>query len=395
MDFRFTPAQLRVIERVELALANEDTQAEWRKYHADRGYFPHALYRKVADAGLLRLGLPEAFGGEPCTVPERLALLEHISQWDLPIIFYVVLNTQYHIMSMLAEYGTKELQQNFLPQMMAGKIIAAMGVSEPDAGSDAANITTSAKDAGDVYSVSGSKIWNFSHLADYLLTSVKTNPEAGKREGLSVMMIDLKSAGVDIQAIPMLGERRNQVFLDDVKVPKANILGIEHDGWKAVTSTLGAGRYYSGEMGSAIWLMGHLINYIRTAKKDGRPMREDPAVRTKLAELYAEVQAVRYLYYRAGWMYEHGKSTITEGSAIKIMSSELKVRLSGFCLDAIGYLGQLEWTADTEATVPVSGKLIDLYRSLRPLNMIGGASNEIHRNILATRSLGLKFKRQG
>ncbi len=394
MDFRFSPEQEAIQKKVADVLRGEDTQQAWRNYLGNRGYFPHDLYKKVADAGLLRLGLPEEYGGRPASTMERLTLLESLSQLDLPIIFYVVLNTQYHIMAMIAEFGSDDLKRRYLPKIMDGSIKVAMGVSEPDAGSDAANISSSAADDGDAYIVNGSKIWNFAHLADYLLTSVKTDPEAPKRQGLSVLMIDLKSPGVNVTPIGMLGERRNQVFMDNVRVPKANVLGMEHNGWKAVTETLAAGRYYSGEMGSAIWLMKHVIQYARETRHDGRLLKDDPAVRGQLAQLASELEAVRIMYYRAGWMYDNGRSTITEGSIIKIISSELKVRMSGVILEILGAFGQLEWTAETEEIVPVRGKLIELYRALRPLNMIGGASNEIHRNILAGRHLGLRFAKK-
>jgi alkylation response protein AidB-like acyl-CoA dehydrogenase len=391
MDFKFTSAQEELRREVADFFSEVDSRQIWREYLRDKAYFPHDLWQKVAQKKWLGLGFPHQYGGRDATVMDRLVLLDEFCYADLPPIFAVVFNAQFHMSTVILEHGSEELKNKFLPKIINGEIKVSMGFSEPDAGSDAVNISTAAVEDKDGFIVSGTKIWNFSHCCDYMLTSTLTDRNAPKHKGISVFLIDLKSPGVSVEPIWMLGERRNEVVLDEVRVPAQNMIGTKNQGWLAVGASLGAGRYYSGEVGSAQHLLEQIILLTKN-KYDGELLSQDCRIRSMVAQAAAELEVARILYYRAGWMVDHGLNPSMEGEKIKIISSELKVRLSSIALDVLGQYGQLEWTSKAEDRVPLEGKIVEHFNALRPITLIGGSPPEIHKNILANRALGLRFK---
>ena len=290
----------------------------------------------------------------------------------------------------MSEGGSEELKRELLPKATVGEITFWEGFSEPNAGSDLLSLTTRAVADGDYFIVNGQKTWNSNaQLADYGCTAVRTDPEAPRHKGISLLIIDMKTPGV--QAVPIKdmsgGTPFSEVFFEDVRVPKKNLIGEVNQGLPFILSGLEGDRFW-GRCVKAPYLqrlLEEVVDYCKETNVNGEPLSENPLIRHKLAQLAIEIEACRVLFYRPLTMIHKGQPLTYEACAAKTYADELGQRFANTAMQILGLYGQLE---PSSKWAPFRGEMERLY-----LNSIGhslaGGSSEIERNTVAIRGLNL------
>ena len=287
-------------------------------------------------------------------------------------------------------YGTEAQKQRFIPKILSAEEIWCQGFSEPNAGSDLAGLQTEARLDGDHYVVNGQKVWtSFGWVGDWCELVVRTDPNVPKHKGLTVLLVDMKSPGVEVRPLrQMTGESEfNELFFRDVRVPAENVLGKVNDGWNVAVSTL---MYERGSYGARLHLIfkrniERLIELARTVQRNGRPAAADPLMRQKLAQCYAEIEIMRLNQLRAFSRITATGVPGPEGSIQKIFWSELNQRVQQIAQELLGPYGQL---AGGDRRAVDNG--IWSYGYLRTRgNTIEAGTSEVQRNIIGHFVLGL------
>jgi alkylation response protein AidB-like acyl-CoA dehydrogenase len=287
-------------------------------------------------------------------------------------------------------HGSEEQKQAHLSKILSAEEIWCQGFSEPNAGSDLASLQTEARIDGDHYVVNGQKVWtSYGWIGDWCELVVRTDPNVPKHKGLSVLLIDMKSPGVEVRPLKqMTGESEfNELFFRDVRVPAANVLGKVNDGWNVAVSTL---MYERGSYGARLHLLfkrniNRLIELSHKFQKNGHPAAQDPITRQKLAQCYAEIEIMRWNQLRAFSRITATGVPGPEGSIQKIFWSELNQRVQQIAQEIFGPYGQL-LAGDKQAV----DNGIWSYGYLRTRgNTIEAGTSEVQRNIIGHFVLGL------
>src|SRR5581483_8365119 len=265
-----------------------------------------------------------------------------------------------------------------------GEAIWCQGYSEPGAGSDLASLQTRAVRDGDDFVVNGQKIWTSGgHRANWMFLLARTDPDAPKHRGISFLLLDIKNTpGVQVRPLINMADRHhfNQVFFTDVRVPRRNLVGEENRGWYVGMTLLDFERSRISTTAAQRKTLERLTDWLRN-----QPAALRTRLRTNLAELVIENNVCKYLGYRIGDMQAHGLHPNYEASVIKIFQSELGQRIYRFGVTMLGLPGQL---MPEQPDAPFEGDLPENYLTSVPSTIYSG-SNEIQRNIIATRGLGL------
>ena len=296
----------------------------------------------------------------------------------------------------LYTFATPEQKEKFLPGTMNGDIWWCQGYSEPGAGSDLAGLSTRAVRDGDHYIVNGQKTWTTQgHFADWGFFLVRTDPDAKKQEGISFLLIDMTSPGITVRPIITIegGHEVNDVFLDNVRVPVANLIGEENKGWTVAKYLLGHER--TGIAGVARSKRG--IERLRELAAgeladDAQPLINDSDFRRKVAELEVDLAALEYTELRSLASESKGKGPGPEASLLKVKGTEVGQRLTELTLEAAAHYGAPYARGMGGNIGPIgpdyAGKAAPTYFNMRKTSIFGG-SNEIQRNIIAKAVLGL------
>ena len=291
---------------------------------------------------------------------------------------------------MIRLVGTDEQRRQVLPRAVSGEIMMALGFSEPDAGSDLAAVRTRASLDGDTWAINGQKMFTTNaHLADYSLVLARTDPTSARHAGLTVFLVPLRQAGVEIEAVyAVSGERTNIVFYTDAKVPDAWRLGPVHDGWRVITDCLKL-EHAASYAGESARYLDHLEQWATQPAGDtNAPPIDRSDVRQRLGRAAAEVEVARLLQRRAVWMQANGQLPSSEGPMAKLFSSEAITRQAN---DFINMLGPDGIRRYREATAPADGQIEYMLRFAVGTTLYNGTS-EIQRGIIA-RGLGLPRSR--
>ncbi len=277
-----------------------------------------------------------------------------------------------------------------LPRIARGEATFWQGFSEPGAGSDLLSLTTEARRDGDHWVIDGHKIWS-SHagIATYGLVLARTDPTAKRHQGLSMFVVDNRTPGMDIRPIRSMtgGVYHYEVFLDGVRVAADYLLGREHQGFAQLLKGLDTDRFW-GRFYKAPYLrrvLDQLVTYANTATRHGAPLSRDPVVRRQLAVLATEIEALRMLFYRAGWMIETGRPITYESALAKVMADETGQKLAALGMELLGPFGPL--TAGSR-WAKLGGAIQHMYQTSLGHTIAGGTS-EILRGTVAVRGLGL------
>jgi alkylation response protein AidB-like acyl-CoA dehydrogenase len=335
------------------------------------------------------LSWPAAFGGRDLSLMRQVIFYEEYARCGAPL----PLNAIAHgiLGPTLIAHGTPEQQQRFLPRILSNQDIWCQGYSEPGAGSDLAALQTHATRDGDHYRVSGQKIWtSFAHLADWCFLLARTDPAATKHRGISFLLIDMKSPGITVRPIrQMTGEADFcEIFLDDVRVPLANLVGRENDGWPIAmaAASFERGIYFVPRLVRMQKELFELAKLAGTAPPGGRPALDDPAIRDRLSRSFIDVHLLRLHAHRMLGRSMRGESPGPESSYIKLIWSESHQRLLALAMDILGRDAAL---GPQEASAARRGIWWQRdYLWSRAETILAGTS-EIQRNVIAERVLGL------
>ncbi len=359
------------------------TGSRW-SHGSTEGY--RETIRQLGADGWLGVGWPEEYGGRGWGPVEQLIFVDAASRFDVPLPM-VTINT---VGPTLAQYGTPEQKEEFLTGILAGEIHFAIGYSEPGAGTDLASLTTRATRDGDVYVVNGQKIYTTGgHDADYIWLACRTDPDAPKHKGISILIVDTKSEGFSSSQFGMIDDGiNNATYYDDIRVPTSMLVGEENGGWKMLTTQLNFERVMLGPSGPIRKQLDEVVEWARdTTAADGRRVIDHEWVRLNLARVRAKVEAIELLNWRIASRQEQGLMNPAEASALKVLGSEFAIESTRLLMDVIGAAGILK--RDSPGAV-IAANLEHDYRKAS-INTFGGGVNEIQREIIGM--VGLRLPR--
>jgi alkylation response protein AidB-like acyl-CoA dehydrogenase len=287
----------------------------------------------------------------------------------------------------IIHWGTEAQKTRHLPRILAADDIWCQGYSEPGAGSDLASLRTRAEDRGDHFLVNGQKVWTSgAHFADWIFMLARTNPDAPKHSGISYLLVDMRTPGITVRPLVLMNGHRhfNEVFFDNVEVPKENLVGPLHQGWKVAITTLMYERSGGGGRGHDLQV-SRLIAIAKALKTERGTAWDDDNVRQQLSQLAIECEALKLTRLRSLTRRLRGEAPGPEGSILKLYGSELGIRIA----DAAGALLGARCLIDVpQAAVPDAPRWFNRVVSARQYTIAGGTS-EIQRNIIGERVLGL------
>jgi len=394
MDYKLTPDQEKFREEFVAWLKktlpddwDPDNQPEFETPEdAKRAY--QDFQKKLSDGGYAAMHYPKEVGGQGKTVMEELIVMQTLAANCMSL---KMLGAVTHAMAVPTVFhcGTEKQKTELIPKILDGTHLWCQGFSEPDAGSDVANLSTLAIRDGDHYVVNGQKVWtSVGHLADYCMLVVRTDPESRKHKGLSYLLVDMSLPGIDVRPMKQItGESEfNEIFFDNVRVPADMRVGEEGKGWMIAITTLMFERVMGDVlMGSAYEkVMERMVKMAGKTKKSGRPVIEDPVYRQQLAQSYIEVMVLKYHGIRNISHQLQGGTPGPEGSIGKLLWSEPNQRIMEIAIGMQGPGSQITggpWAKD---------KGLWQYGFLRSKgNTIEAGTSEIQRNIIGERVLGL------
>ena len=416
MHLDFTSEQQalrRTIRRYYEELFTPELRAAFEAEREEMGgpVFREIVGRMGSD-GWLGIGWPVEYGGQGRTPIEQLIFWDetHRARAPLPII---AVNT---IGPTLIQYGSPEQKAGLLPRILKGELFFAVGYTEPGAGTDLASLQTRAVRDGDEYVVNGQKIFTtHAHDADYVWLAARTDPDAPKHKGISILLVPTDAPGFSYTPIrTMTGERTNATFYEDVRVPVANRVGPENAGWSLITSQLNHERItlacpgFLDRMLDEVWAWAMQApaggKHAQRARSQGEPEARRPGVgqpsgdklidvpwvQLHLARVFAKLEALKLLNWRSAWSVSVGQPNMAEASAVKVMGSEAFVECYRLLLEITGAAGLVR---AGEPGALFGGLLEQAYRSAVTLTF-GGGVNEVQRDIIALAGLGLPRARR-
>lgn len=343
------------------------------------------LIRQMGSDGWLGVGWPKEFGGQGFGAAEQAIWFDEVRRSNAPMPF-VTLNT---VGPAIMSQGTQEQKQRFLPGILRGELSFAIGYSEPDAGTDLAALKTAAIRDGDHYVVNGTKIFTSgADDADYIWLATRTDPNAARHKGISILIVDTRLPGFSTSPIPTVNDGHTCMsYYENVRVPCDMLVGEENAGWRLITLQLNHERIGLAAFGNAVTRhFEETIEWARTQlAEDGRPVAEKPWVQSNLAEAYARSEALKLMNWRMTWEIGRGEPSPAHSSAAKIYGTEVVIEIYRLLLEVLGAAGTLKKTSPGAA---LRGQLEHECRSAL-INTFGGGVNEIQREIVAMLGLGM------
>jgi 3-oxocholest-4-en-26-oyl-CoA dehydrogenase alpha subunit len=337
-----------------------------------------AALQKMGADGWLGVGWPTEYGGHGRPAIEQFIFFDEVQRVGFPIPL-LTLNT---VGPTLMRHGTDEQKADMLPRILRGELHFSIGYTEPQAGTDLASLTTSAVVDGDDYVINGQKVFtSLAHHADYIWLAVRTDPDAPKHRGISVVMVDTTLPGVEIAPTPTMGDIRvYTTFYDDVRVPRSMRVGPENGGWRMIVSQLNHERVSLFTAGILERYLDEVTAWARaTTAPEGGPVIDRAWVRANLARVRAGVDMLRLFNWRQAWNIERGELPLQEASAVKVFGSELYVTVNRLLMEVLGSVAILKRGS---AGALLQGRLERFYRATLVLTF-GGGANETQRDIMA------------
>lgn len=392
MDFRFTPEQEEL--RLEIKeFAKKELPPDWygspdEEYADENWEFTRQMAKKLARKGWLVLSWPKEYGGQGKSVLEQAIYQDEMFYYGIPGTGMGVSGIGW-VGPCLMLFGTEEQKGEHLPKIASGDSFWCTGYSEPGAGSDLGALQCRAVADGDDYVINGQKVWTSAgHISDWCWLAVRTNTNVPKHKGISLLLVDMKSKGITVRPLLNLAGFRtfNEVFFDDVRVPKKNLVGQENKGWYYIVTALDFERVMPGirSYSTCRRILDKTISYIKNSNPDDS-LANNTVIRNKLAELAAHIEAGRLLSYRVAWMQSKGEIPNYEASLSKVYNSELIGKAVNTALNILGLYGQL--LTDSKYTA-FKGWLTNTYMIYLG-SLIAAGTSEVQRNIVAQRGLGL------
>jgi len=393
MDFKFTDEEEAFREEVRQWLKKEIPQ---RWIELDPGVWEETeeswalsrqFQRKLGQKGWIAPAYPKEYGGLEMSHTKRLILAEELAYSRAPVSIEVEITVNW-VAPTIMLYGSEKQKKDYVARVGKGDLIFCLGYSEPDAGSDLAALQTRVVEDADEYVINGQKIWcSYGHYADYCWLAARTDPDAPKHKGISMFVVDMKTPGITVRPLINILNRHsfNEVFFDDVRISKDNLVGEKNQGWYQLAMALDFERSSIGTAAINQRIIEELVQYAKETKCNGGTLADDPLIRNELAGVAVENEVLRMMCYRIAWMYSKGLHPSYESSMAMVFSSELGRRLGNVGMRILGPYGQLD--VGSKSAV-LNARIMRLYLSAISMG-VGGGSNEIQRNIIAMRGLGL------
>ena len=354
-------------------------------YATDDGWNFHCqMARKLGEKGWLSRPWPPEYGGQNAPVIEQLLFNEVRGYLRAPGVDVFGIGM---LAPTLLLWGTEEQKREHLPPIARGETMWCQGWSEPNAGSDLAALQTRAVRDGDDYIINGQKIWTSgAHRAHWCFMLARTDPNEPRHRGLSYFLVDMNSPGVTVRPLVSMDGSHlyNEVFFDDVRIPRRNMVGEENKGWYITLMTMNFERSSVGGMMAAKRTLEELANFCKETQWNGEPLAKNPIVRHRLAQLAIEIDVGLALSYRIAWLQQKGEMAAYEASAAKVYASELGQRISSVGCQILNLYGQVK----NSRWAPLHGRFESAYQLAIGMNIAAGTS-EIMRNIIAWRRLEL------
>jgi alkylation response protein AidB-like acyl-CoA dehydrogenase len=286
----------------------------------------------------------------------------------------------------IERFGTDEQKKKYLPGLWSGEITCALGYSEPNAGTDLASLETRAVRDGDEWVINGQKMWTSgAHMSTHVWLAVRTEPDAPKHRGVSMMIVPLDTPGISVRPLRgMSGIRTNETFYENVRVPADVLIGEENRGWYIAANALDHERVSLAPFSPFAREFDRVIDYLKREQPD---LLAQPRTRARLAELKVDLHIQRALRIVNAAFVERGETPTMEASMAKVWSSELRYRMNSTFMDLLGRYGALS-AGSSDEIAPLGGEIERTYRG-SPVLRFGGGTNEVQRNIIAQRGLGL------
>lgn len=393
MNFRFTKEEENFRQEVSQFLEQELTPEFWKELGGKT--WSKELSTKMGAKGWLSLAWPKEYGGQARSHIEQLIFHEEMSRYDAPIEWHRRAAEQHGYAILI--YGTEEQKKKFVPLIASGEMSIANCMSEPDAGSDLANVQTRAVRDGDDYILNGQKRWTSgAQFSDYGWLLAKTDPDVpNKHRGLSLFIVDLHSPGVQITPMPDLRGQSStsEIFLDNVRVPEICRIGPENKGWYVNATLMDFERSGIEQVIRNEHHLNELTDLLREYGKKIKPSERYTLLRHRLAQLRIDNNLSRLLSYKIAWMQGKGEVPNYETSMAKMFKTELTQRIARFGMDIFGFYSQLgvdsKWSLLPDSRwTGLQNEMGDLYMGSLAGTIAQGTS-EIHLGIIATRGLGL------
>ena len=381
MDFRFTAEQEAFRQEIRTFLDKELPETPEIPEDAWIVGFDKAFSKKLGAKGWIGLTWPKEAGGQGRSYLDRLILTEELLRCGAPVAAHWLGDRQ--MGPSILHYGTPEQKQQYLPAIMAGESVFCIGMSEPGAGSDLAGLQTKAEEDGDEFVISGQKIWtSFAHVADYCYLVARSNPDVPKHKGISEFIVDMQTPGITVKPIVDItgAHHFNEVFFDQVRVPKSALIGERDRGWYQIAAQLDYERSGIERLMSNYLVLEAMTDY---AKETGLNRRE--SIRQHIAQRYIEFNMGKFLVYKVAWLLSQSIIPNAESAAAKAFCTEYEQRLAQTATELLG-MHSLLMPGSRQAKL--QGRIARAYL-YAPAYTIQGGTSTILRTIMAQRGLGL------
>ncbi len=338
--------------------------------------------RKMGRDKWLGIGWPTEYGGRGMGPIEQFLFADESQRAFFPFPFLTIST----VGPTIQQYGTEEQRQTYLPRILAGEALFCIGYSEADAGTDLASLKTRATRDGDDWVIQGQKLWtSLADFADFVWLAARTNADAPKHAGISMFIVDTKSAGFSHTPIGTIGSiKTNATYYDNVRVPASSLVGGEGNGWSLIVNQLNYERVSLMSAGIVGRLFEETAAWAREKHlADGSRVIDIPWVQLNLARVEAKLEVLRLINWRQAWNMEHGTFHFAEASAVKVFGSEFYIEAYGLLLEVLGAAGMIR--RDSPEAL-IGGRIERMYRSMLILTF-GGGTNEIQRDIIAMAGL--------
>ncbi|MFC1999610.1 acyl-CoA dehydrogenase family protein [Chloroflexota bacterium] len=349
MDFRFSDEE-EAFRKEILDFVRESLPSDWpgatdvmhEEAFDELHHFGDEMRREMAARGWIGISWPEEYGGQGAPLAKQVVLEEECTYRTMPGY------DQYSMVlagPLILKFGTEEQKRRFIPPITRGVEKWSIGMSEPNAGSDLASLETRAVEQEDCFVLSGQKTWQSgTHYADWSMVYARTDPDAPKHRGLSCLLVNLKSPGITMRRIALMSgiDYLNDVFYDNVKVPKENLLGSKHGGWKVATASLSSERTFGLLLiNEARQDLEQLVQYCKETYINGQPLAKDPIIRNRLGQTAIEIEVGRAFGCKLSWLASKGIPIIAEGSQTRLYGVAVSLRLANLGMQILGLPGQL------------------------------------------------------
>ncbi|MGO4200555.1 acyl-CoA dehydrogenase family protein [Rhodococcus sp. TAF43] len=346
------------------------------------------VVRRLGHDGWLTVGWPEEFGGRDRPMLDQLIFTDEAAAAGVPFPFLTV-NT---VGPTIMRFGTDEQKAFFLPKIAKGELHFSIGYSEPEAGTDLASLRTTARQDGDSYVINGEKAWtSLIEYADYVWLAARTDQEATKHRGLSILIVPASAEGFSWTKIrTMAGPGTSATFYSDVRVPASNVVGDLHGGWPLITNQLNHERVALTSAAPLQESLRQVLEWARHTKRaDGSRVIDAEWAQLHLARVHAHVEYLKLRNWRIAWAADSGELGPAEASATKIFGTELATEAYRLLMEV---LGDSAIVRTNSPAALLRGRIERFHRSSLILTF-GGGTNEVQRDIIAKAALGLPITR--